>query len=120
MEDLKIDLELEDIKRMTKTKFKEYVNEQVRGPTFLYLMNKKISRNSDRAKGKYLEYNELDMAKYLTPMDYEISIDKNKWLFQCRIKDVDLYTNRKWNNEIDICMNCPQQIMDQRHPLECK
>ena len=48
MEDFKIDLELEDIKHMTKTKFKEYVNEKVRGAAFLYLMNRKISRNSDR------------------------------------------------------------------------
>ena len=76
MEDLEIDLELEDVKHMTKTKFKEYVYKKVRGPAFLYLMNKKIPRNSDRAKGKYLDYNELDMAKYLTLIDYEISIDE--------------------------------------------
>ena len=42
MEDLKINLEIEDIKHMTKTKFKEYVNEKVREAAFLYLMNRKI------------------------------------------------------------------------------
>ena len=36
------------------------------------------------------------------------------------IEDIDLNINRKWNNEIDTCLNCPQQIMDQRHLLECK
>ena len=60
------------------------MNEKVRGAAFLYLMNKKKSRNSDRAKGKYLEYNELEMSEYLTPIDHDISINERKWLFQCR------------------------------------
>ena len=46
MEDLKIDLELEDIKKIPKSKFKEYTNEKVRGAAFEYLLDKKLSRNS--------------------------------------------------------------------------
>ena len=60
------------------------------------------------------------MSEYLTPLDQEISINERKWLFQCRVEDIDLNTNRKWNNESPDCMNCPNTVLDQRHLLECK
>ena len=120
MEDLKIDLELEDMKKIPKSKFKEYINEKVRGAAFEYLLDKKLSRNSERAKGKLLEYCDFEMSEYLTPIDHDISIDDRKWLFQCRIEDIDLNINRKWNNESNECMKCPDTILDQRHLLECK
>ena len=120
MEDLEIDLEIEDIRNMPKVKFKEYINEKVKEAAFKYLLNRKSSRNSDRAKGKLLEYSDLEMSEYLTPLDQDISINERKWLFQCRVEDIDLNTNRKWNNESPDCMNCPNTVLDQRHLLECK
>ena len=41
-------------------------------------------------------------------------------LLKCRIEDIDVITNIKWNNEDSSCINCQNTVMDQRHLLECK
>ena len=87
---------------------------------FKYLIEKKESRNSERAKGKLLEYNELIMSEYLSSNESELSIDERKWLLKCRIEDIDINTNRKWNNEESNCTQCPNTLMNQKHLLECK
>jgi hypothetical protein len=120
MIELEIDLEIEDIKYMKKEKFKALVKEKVQKKAFQYLLEKKASRKSERAKGKYLEYNELILSEYLSSNENNLSIDERKWLLKCRIEDIDLNTNRKWNNEESSCMNCPSTVMNQRHLLECK
>ena len=83
-------------------------------------MKRKASRNLDGSKGKCLEYSCLEMSECLTSMNNELSIDERKWIIKCRIEDIDLNTNRKWNNEDKMCKSCPNTIMDQRHLLECK
>ena len=90
---------------MSKQKFKEYVDETISKVAFKYLMQKKVSRNSDRSKGKCLEYSCLEMSECLTSMHNELSIDERKWIIKCRIEDIDLNTNRKWNNEDKMCKN---------------
>ena len=87
---------------------------------FIHLIERKSSRNSDREKGKYLEYNELNISDYLIPTENELSIDERKWVFKCRIEDICINTNRKWNNEESKCTKCTNTIMNQRHLLEGK
>ena len=120
MKELEIELEIEDIQLMPKVKFKEYVNEKVSKSAFKYIMKRKASRNSDKSKGKCLEYTCLEMSEYLTSMNIELSIDELKWILKCRIEDIDLNSNRKWNNEDNMCKKCPNTVMDQRHLLKCK
>ena len=120
MVELDIDIEIEEIKNMSKGKFKALVNEKVTRKAFIYLIERKSSRNFDRAKGKHLEYDELNISDYLTPTENELSIDERKWVFKCRIEDIDINTNRKWNNEESKCMKCPNTIMNQKHLLEGK
>ena len=60
------------------------------------------------------------MAEYLIPIDYELLIDEIKFLFQSRFENIDLIINRKWNNEVDYCMNYPQPVIVKRNILECK
>ena len=47
------------------------------------------------------------MAEYLIPIDYKLLIDEIKLLFQSRFENIELIINRKWNNEVDYCMNYP-------------
>ena len=61
MVELDIDIEIEEIKAL--------VNEKVSRKAFIHLIERKSSRNSDRAKGKYLEYNELNISDYLIPAE---------------------------------------------------
>ena len=38
------------------------------------------------------------MAPYLSASDIEMSIDEKKWLYKCRIEEIDSEANRKLNN----------------------
>ena len=60
------------------------------------------------------------MAPYLAASDIEMSIDEKKWLYKCRIEDIDLEANRKWNNGNIQCKYCPDTEMNQRHLLDCQ
>ena len=55
-------------------------------------MHRKRSRILEIAKGKDLKYTELKVADYLCPSD-------QKWLFKCRVDDIDVKANRRWQHE---------------------
>ena len=84
---------------------------------FEHLIARKASGNSERAKGKLLEYNELILSEYLSFNENDLSIDERKWLFKCRIEDIDINTNIKWNNEESNCTKCINTLMNQKHLL---
>ena len=48
-----------------------------------------------------------------------MSIEERKWLLKCRIEDIDLISNIKWNNEDIMCKYCPNEIFTQKHLLYC-
>ena len=60
------------------------------------------------------------MADYLTHKETKMSIDERKWLLKCRIEDIDIISNRNWNNEDIRCKICPTEDFTQRHLLYCK
>ena len=119
-EELGIDLGLQEIKAMTKSRFSSLVREKTQEQALFYLLEKKHSRTSENAKGKLINYSNLKMTDYLSSIDTDMSIDEKKWLFLCRIEDIDLQSNRKWNNEDTYCKSCPNEIFTQRHLLYCK
>ena len=43
-----------------------------------FLLKKKADRISENAKGKLLNYTELEKSEYLTPTEYDISIEERK------------------------------------------
>ena len=47
------------------------------------------------------------MAEYLSSLEEDISINEKKWLFKCRIEDIQMSAVRKWNNENDPCVHRP-------------
>ena len=120
LNELEIDLELEEIELLSKEKFKSIVNEKVEAKAFEYLINKKDERKSDNAKGKYLVNEQLEMAEYLTPMEEDLSISEKKWLLKCRIEDIQISDTRKWNNENEPCMHCPQHELDNTQLMNCQ
>ena len=60
------------------------------------------------------------MAEYLTPIEEDISISEKKWMFKCRIEDIDIVSDRKWNTHKDPCVHCPGKQLDQKHLLLCQ
>ena len=120
MEEVKLGLELEEIGFISKHRFKSLVRNIVKKKAFKYLIDKKEERISLHTKGKELRYSELKMAQYLGASDIEMSIYEKKWLYKCRIEDIDLEANRRWNNGDIQCKNCLNTEMNQRHLLYCK
>ena len=86
-----------------------------------WLLDKKNFRKSENAKGKQLNYTELKMADYLLPSDTDLTIKEKKWIFKCRIDDIDVRANRRWQYEDLSCLSCnSNKAESQIHILECK
>ena len=86
----------------------------------MYLQKRKEGRNSENAKGKKISYNEFVMAEYLSPNEEDMSIDDQKWLFKCRVKDVNVKVIHRWKHDNIICSSCiKNEIETQKHVLLC-
>ena len=77
-----------------------------------------MSYFTENAKGKLLEYGQLEKSEYLTPIESDFSIEETKWLLKSRLEDIDIA--RKWNNESILCGNCQTIEFNQRHLFECQ
>ena len=60
------------------------------------------------------------MAKYLTPIEEDISVSEKKCMFKCRIEDIDIISDRKWYNDKDPCVHCPGKQLGPIHLLNCQ
>ena len=120
IEELELGIELKEIKYMSKDLFRKTIKSQVELKAFESLINKKESRHSEHAKGKLLKYSKLEMQGYLSASGVNISIEEKKWLFLCRIEDIDLSTNHRWKNEETLCRFCKTIEMSQKHLINCK
>ena len=120
LEDLSIELEVEEIKSMKKHFYKKIVKEAVQKEAFLYLQKGKEGRNSENAKGKKITYDEFVMAEYLYPNEEGMSIDDKKWLFKCRVEDVNVKANHRWKHDNIMCSSCMKnEIETQKQILFC-
>ena len=60
------------------------------------------------------------MAEYLCPIEEDCTLDEQKWLFQCRVKDIDIKGNHQWKHNNVYCSSCKKDIIEnQRHILYC-
>ena len=121
LEELNINIELNEIKHTPKVTFTKIVKCHVQEAAFDYLIRKKNERTSEHAKGKYIQYDELKMSEYLCPSEINISIDERKWLFKCRVDDIDVKGNRRWKYNDVSCNSCAKGVPEtQQHILECE
>ena len=105
---------------MTKNSFRKIVKEKVEQKALEYLVNMKESHISENAKGKLLKYDTLEIQGYLRSSDLDISVNEKKWLFKCRVEDIDIPSNNRWKKEDTFCTNCLTSEMNQCHLLNCK
>ena len=88
---------------------------------FSYLSERKKGRISDHAKGKWIIYAEYKMPEYLRPNGEDISIEEWKWIFRCRVDDLDVKANRTWIYQDIRCSSCLKNIDEtQYHILNCE
>ena len=61
------------------------------------------------------------MAEYLCPGDEVLSIEDKKWLFKCRVEDVDVKGNHRWKHNDITCFSCQKGVIEtQVHLLYCE
>ena len=60
------------------------------------------------------------MAEYLCPQEKNISIEEQKWLFKCRVEDMNIKGNARWKYQDIACLSCNKNIDEtQSHILHC-
>ena len=106
LEDFKINLELEEIQNLSFEKYKSIVKLGAINFAFERLINKKKSRKSENAKGKNIIYTQLKMADYLTSENVDATIEEKKWIFQCRVEDIEIKGNKCWKYDNISCKSC--------------
>ena len=121
LENFQIHLELQEIQNMSNLKFKSLVKEKVIDFAFIRLTKRKGERKSENAKGRNLNYSELKMQEYFTATNTDISIEEKKWLFRCRVDDIEVKGNNTWKYEDISCYYCSENCPEtQEHLLFCK
>ena len=61
------------------------------------------------------------MAEYLYPGDEVLSIEDKKWLFKCRVEDIDVKGNHRWKHKELTCFSCQKGLIEtQVHLLYCE
>ena len=101
---------------MPQAKFKHIVREKVKNTSFEYLISKKLSRN----KVKHIIHEHFQMEEYLNENEMELTVKERQFLFQCRVKDIDVRGNRTWKYENVKCISCNKNDETQEHILTCE
>ena len=114
LKDLKIDLEVEDLKKMKKSKLKRMLNKTVEEKAFEELQHKK----EGHSKVMNLKYSTLKMQNYLKAND--INQEEVLMIFKMRSRMADVKTNFRNKNETLECDLCNNENESQRHVLECE
>merc|ERR1712115_312881 len=76
--ELEINYSFEEIRNMTKHKFKNIIKSKIEERAFEYL---KLKRGK---KGKEIEYKSLEMSEYLLPINSNLNITEKRKLFEMR------------------------------------
>lgn len=120
LEDFKIDLEIEEIRNMSIHQFKSIVKDNAVNFAFENLIIRKEGRQSEHSKGRNIRYTHLKMADYFTSINTDLTIEDKKWMFLCRMEDIEVKANKRWKYEDILCKSCELQTEEtQQHVLFC-
>ena len=78
LNNLRIEISLEDIKKISKNQFSQIVKKAIQERALEYLVEKQGS------KGQEISWKELKMADYLLPSNQNISLDEQRSIFAIR------------------------------------
>ena len=102
----------EQLKNMTHSRFMGKIKLQIQQHALQYLLGKR------KTKGREIEYQQLEMAEYLTPINRKMSIEEKRMMFSIRNQMVDIKSNFK-GGKIEIkCLCGERETME--HIWNCK
>ena len=99
MEKIKLNLSNEQIRNMSKYRFKNLVRKKCKESAYQYLMNKRGK------KGEQIIYSSIRMSEYLLPNE-KMSIEDQRKIFEIRNNMIDIpanFTSEKENKARCIC-----------------
>ena len=108
---LNINLSLEEIKKLSCTKFKNILKESIQIAALSYLIGKQGS------KGGEIQYTELYMADYLLPINNEMSREEKQEVFSMRNKMTRIPANYSSSTVKHECVCGDQENME--HVYTC-
>ena len=112
---LGIIMEDNDIKKLSKYKFKQILNDKIKELSFKYLIKKKESHS----KTENLNYNNLEVQSYLKS-DSNLNNDEKQLLFKFRTRMIDVKINYR-NRYLDsTCQLGCDSEESQSHLFECE
>ena len=115
VEDLKklqIDNTFEEIKLISKNKFKNILKQRIKELALNYLKAKQ------NIKGKEITYSDIDMAEYLQPINSKLNIEQKRKMFAVRNMMVDIPSNFSKSKGEKTCI-CKQEE-NMKHIYNCE
>ena len=97
LKELKIDLSLEDIKKISENKFRKLIKVRSRENAFIYLKGKQGT------KGKENNQKDLSMAEYLQPANNLITIEEKQRIFSMKNRMTNIPANYPKPNQEYTC-----------------
>ena len=116
IDDLKMDLSLDEIKEMKKSKLKSLLNKAVMDNAFEELIKVKQSHS----KVMKVKHFKLEMQKYLKPSIIKINQEEAQMIFKLRSRVTDVKINQRGKYEEYKCEVCKEEEESQKHIMECK
>ena len=63
----------------------------------------------------------MELPEYLGPDNEDMTIEEKKWMFRCRVKDIDVKGNHRWKHQNISCFSCKKNIVKtQSHLSLCE
>ena len=115
IKELGLDLNLEDIKTMKKSKLKNKLNNAVKEKTFKDLQDKKISHS----KVMDIKHTKLEMQRYLKANKSKISQEEAQTIFRMRSRTTEVNLNFRGQHETFECDVCHAEDDNQEHLIKC-
>ena len=112
LQDLQIEMSLDEIKKISKTKLSRLIQNAIQKRAFEYLLCKQGS------KGQEIGYTELKMAEYLLPSYENITIEERRNIFSIRNRMIPIPSNFPKNQNEEVC-EC-SKIENMKHIYQCE
>ena len=115
IETLNLNINLEGVVVISKTRFKKKVKQAITDKAFEYL----VSQQATHSKSKPLKYSKLKLQPYLQADGVDLTIKEKAFIFEARSRMIDIRDNFKTGKSDLRCRACNVEVEDQPHLLQC-
>ena len=117
---MNLSLSFTEIENLTRWKFKKIVKEKTTLAAFAYLLEQKNKpgRNGKQPKISCIEYEKLELQKYLHEENQSTKV--SQFIFKARCKTLDIKMHKKWKYDDTTCTGCQVREESGEEILSCE